>query len=152
MKRACMQIPLHVMSLMAYTPTTEFHHPMTAVQSINIAGAVSGLPNDVISGAANYFTYKAFDLHLWQGVAEHVRLFRKHLGLPEYPSDTNAPAHALHNLRIPVSYLWSPSLRPKPRDWGSHVQVRCGVEAIGIVLCMVVTKRRSGRALVTIRN
>jgi sterol 3beta-glucosyltransferase len=119
-----MQIPLHVMSLMPVTPTTEFHHPMAAVKSINMDGSISGLPGDVLSGAANYFSYKAFDLHLWQGVSEHISAFRKHLQLPPYPQDTNDPAHALQNLRIPVSYLWSPSLLPKPKDWGSHVQVR----------------------------
>jgi hypothetical protein len=120
---ACVQIPLHLMSLMAATPTTEFHHPMSVVTSINMDGNISGLPNDLISGAANYFSYKAFDLHVWQGIADHIKAFRKHLKLPAYPEDTNDPAHALQNLRIPVSYLWSPSLLNKPKDWGSHVQV-----------------------------
>lgn len=32
-------MPLHIMGTMPWTPTKSFPHPMTVVQSINVAGA-----------------------------------------------------------------------------------------------------------------
>lgn len=31
----------------------------------------------------------------------------------------------VHTLRVPYTYCWSPSLIPKPKDWGTHIDV-CG--------------------------
>jgi hypothetical protein len=33
------QVPLHIMFTMPWTPTKQFPHPMAVVQSINVAGA-----------------------------------------------------------------------------------------------------------------
>jgi len=29
----------------------------------------------------------------------------------------------LHRLKIPHTYCWSPSLIPKPKDWGAHISI-----------------------------
>jgi sterol 3beta-glucosyltransferase len=117
------QVPVHVMFTMPWTPTKEFPHPMAVVQSTNVAGSISALPSTFISGAANWFSYAAMDLYLWAGVSSIIDAFRRHLGLRPYPSTSAAPAHAPHALRLPVTYLWSPSLQPKPVDWGPHTEV-----------------------------
>lgn len=118
------QVPVHVMFTMPWTPTKEFPHPMAVVQSINVAGALSALPNDYISGAANWFSYRAMDLYFWAGLSSIMAAFRKSLGLPAYSMLGANPAHALSGLRLPVTYLWSPALQEKPGDWGDHVAVR----------------------------
>lgn len=117
------QVPVHVMFTMPWTPTKEFPHPMAVVQSINVAGALSALPNEYISGAANWFSYRAMDLYCWAGISGIMDAFRKSLGLPGYSMLGGSPAHALAGLRLPVTYLWSPALQPKPEDWGEHVAV-----------------------------
>jgi UDP:flavonoid glycosyltransferase YjiC (YdhE family) len=120
----CMQVPLHLVSQLPVTPTALFPHPMATVKSINVGSLISSLPSELISGAANFYSYKAFDLYLWAAMKHHVDAFRNHLGLPAYPPDALTPAHALHGLRLPISYLWSPVVLPRPSDWGNHVQVR----------------------------
>lgn len=44
------------------------------------------------------------------------------LGLEKAPTLGGA-AMSLHNLRVPFTYCWSPSLAPKPADWGPHIDV-----------------------------
>jgi hypothetical protein len=58
------------------------------------------------------------------GCAGIVEDFRKHLGLPPYPIASAGPAHTIALLRLPFTYLWSPSLQRKPTDWGAHIDVR----------------------------
>lgn len=97
---------------------------MAVVQSINVAGAISSLPNEYISGAANWFSYRAMDLYFWTGTAGIMDSFRKKLGLPSYPKLSAEPAHAVAGLQLPVTYLWSPVLQEKPADWGAHIAVQ----------------------------
>lgn len=125
-----MQVPVHIMFTMPWTPTKEFPHPMAVVQSINVAGAISALPNEYISGAANWFSYRAMDLYFWTGTAGILDAFRKSLGLPSYAKLSAEPAHMMEALKLPVTYLWSPVLQEKPKDWGSHVAVRARLPAI----------------------
>lgn len=45
--------------------------------------------------------------------------WRGELGLEELPF-TEGPLLA-ETLQVPFTYCWSPSLVPKPKDWGQHI-------------------------------
>ncbi|XP_044715403.1 sterol 3-beta-glucosyltransferase UGT80A2 [Hirsutella rhossiliensis] len=87
-------IPLHMMFTMPWSPTRAFPHPLANVQSSN---ADDGL-GDVI----NRFREKALDLpplsFIW------------------------APG-LLTRLKVPYTYCWSPTLIPKPNDWGKNIDI-----------------------------
>lgn len=58
----------------------------------------------------------------WQGLGDLVNNFRvKTLGL-EPVSTLWAPGQ-LYRLKVPYTYLWSPSLVPKPKDWGPEIDI-----------------------------
>ena len=52
-----------------------------------------------------------------------INKFRGELGLEELPF-TEGPLLA-ETLRVPFTYCWSPSLVPKPKDWGQHIGKCC---------------------------
>ena len=33
------------------------------------------------------------------------------------------PATVVSDMKVPMSFMWSPSLCPKPSDWGDHISV-----------------------------
>ncbi|CAH0031058.1 unnamed protein product [Clonostachys rhizophaga] len=104
-------IPLHLMFTMPWTSTKEFAHPLA-----NITAA------DLDSRKANYASYAAIELLTWQGLGDLVNDWRvSSLGLEPVPG---MEGHRLAEaLEIPFTYCWSPSLVPKPSDWGSHINV-----------------------------
>ncbi len=58
----------------------------------------------------------------WQGLGDLVNNFRvKTLGL-EPVSTLWAPGQ-LYRLKVPYTYLWSPGLVPKPKDWGPEIDI-----------------------------
>ncbi|KAI7556492.1 glycosyltransferase family 1 protein [Hortaea werneckii] len=58
----------------------------------------------------------------WQGLGDIVNRFRERtLGL-EPVSSLWAPG-ALYRMKVPYTYLWSPSLVPKPNDWGPEIDI-----------------------------
>lgn len=58
----------------------------------------------------------------WQGLGDLVNNFRiKTLGL-EPVSTLWAPGQ-LYRLKVPYTYMWSPSLVPKPKDWGPEIDI-----------------------------
>ncbi|CAG9988061.1 unnamed protein product [Clonostachys byssicola] len=104
-------IPLHLMFTMPWTSTKEFAHPLA-----NITAA------DLDSRKVNYASYAAIELLTWQGLGDLVNDWRvSSLGLEPVPG---MEGHRLAEaLEIPFTYCWSPSLVPKPSDWGSHINV-----------------------------
>lgn len=104
-------IPLHLMFTFPYTPTQEFPHPLA---SINIS--------NVDPGYINFMSYPLVEMMTWQGLGDLVNNFRvRTLGL-EPVSTLWAPGQ-LYRLKVPYTYLWSPTLVPKPDDWGPEVDV-----------------------------
>ncbi|KAF2862120.1 glycosyltransferase family 1 protein [Piedraia hortae CBS 480.64] len=104
-------IPLHIMFTMPYSPTQEFPHPLANIQSSNADPHLT-----------NYISYGLVDMLTWQGLGDVVNTFRtRTLGL-EPLSLMWAPG-ILQKLRIPHTYCWSPSLIPKPKDWGPQISV-----------------------------
>ncbi|KAF2814137.1 UDP-Glycosyltransferase/glycogen phosphorylase [Mytilinidion resinicola] len=104
-------IPLHLMFTMPWSPTHDFPHPLANIKSSNATGSMT-----------NEMSYTLVDMMTWQGLGDITNKFRKEtLGLGEI---TQAAATTmLHRLRIPYTYCWSPALIPKPKDWGSHIDI-----------------------------
>ncbi|KAK5714224.1 hypothetical protein LTR17_017306 [Elasticomyces elasticus] len=70
----------------------------------------------------NFMSYGLVEMMTWQGLGDIVNRFRERtLGL-EPVSSLWAPG-ALFRMQVPYTYLWSPSLVPKPKDWGPEIEI-----------------------------
>jgi UDP:flavonoid glycosyltransferase YjiC (YdhE family) len=106
-----LSIPLHLVFTFPYSPTQAFPHPLANIKSSNVDQRYT-----------NFMSYPLVDLMVWQGLGDLVNRFRvQTLGL-EPVSTLWAPGQ-LSRLRVPMTYLWSPSLVPKPHDWGPEIDI-----------------------------
>ncbi|KAK5267296.1 hypothetical protein LTR99_006483 [Exophiala xenobiotica] len=106
-----LSIPLHLVFTFPYSPTQAFPHPLANIKSTNVDQSY-----------VNFMSYPLVDLMTWQGLGDLVNRFRvKTLGL-EPVSTLWAPGQ-LSRLRVPMTYLWSPGLVPKPADWGPEIDI-----------------------------
>ncbi|POS86223.1 hypothetical protein EPUL_000395, partial [Erysiphe pulchra] len=104
-------IPLHLMFTFPYTPTQAFPHPLANIKISNVD-----------PGYTNFISYPLVEMMTWQGLGDLVNNFRvKSLGL-EPVSTLWAPGQ-LYRLKVPYTYLWSPTLVPKPEDWGPEINI-----------------------------
>lgn len=104
-------IPLHLVFTFPYTPTTSFPHPLANIKASNVDREYT-----------NYMSYPLVELMQWQGLGDIVNRFRvKTLGLE--PLSTLWAPGQLTRMRVPMTYLWSPGLVPKPEDWGPEVDI-----------------------------
>ena len=106
-------IPLHMMFTFPYSPTTQFPHPLA-----NIKMRKSNVDENYV----NFMSYSLVELLTWQGLGDIVNKFRENTLKLEPVSSLWAPG-ALYRMKVPYTYLWSPSLVPKPRDWGPEIDV-----------------------------
>lgn len=106
-------VPLHIMFTFPYSPTQAFPHPLA-----NIRAQKSNVdPNYV-----NFMSYALVEMMTWQGLGDLINRFRvKTLGL-EPVSSLWAPG-ALNRMKVPFTYLWSPGLAAKPKDWGPEIDI-----------------------------
>ncbi|CAF0850394.1 unnamed protein product [Adineta steineri] len=106
-----LQIPLHMMFTMPWSPTTAFPHPLCNID--NTKG-----PSDKV----NFYSYDVFEMLTWSGMGDLVNNFRtKILGLE--PLNNRQAIRALVDEQVPHTYCWSPFIVPKPNDWGPHIDV-----------------------------
>jgi UDP:flavonoid glycosyltransferase YjiC (YdhE family) len=106
-------IPLHMMFTFPYSPTQAFPHPLA-----NIKPQKSNVNESYI----NFMSYPLVEMMTFQGLGDLVNNFReKTLGL-EPVSQIWAPG-ALYRMKVPYTYMWSPSLVPKPKDWGPEIDI-----------------------------
>ena len=104
-------IPLHLMFTFPTTPTQQFPHPLANVKKSNVE-----------ANYTNFMSYPLVEMMTWQGLGDLVNRFRvKSLGLE--PMSTLWAPGQLFRLRVPYTYLWSPDLIPKPKDWGPEINV-----------------------------
>ncbi|KAF7862026.1 hypothetical protein EAF04_007906 [Stromatinia cepivora] len=104
-------VPLHLMFTFPYTPTQAFPHPLANIKKTNVD-----------PGYTNFMSYPLVEMMTWQGLGDLVNNFRvKTLGL-EPVSTLWAPGQ-LYRLKVPYTYLWSPGLVPKPKDWGPEIDI-----------------------------
>lgn len=106
-------IPLHMMFTFPYSPTQQFPHPLANIN-----------PNksNVEESYVNFMSYPMVEMMTFQGLGDLINAFRvKRLGL-ELVSSLWAPG-ALYRMKVPYTYMWSPSLVPKPKDWGPEIDI-----------------------------
>ncbi len=104
-------IRLHLMFTFPFSPTQAFPHPLANIKKSNVD-----------SNYTNFMSYPLVEMMTWQGLGDLVNRFRvKTLGL-EPVSTLWAPGQ-LFRLKVPYTYMWSPSLIPKPSDWGEEIDI-----------------------------
>ncbi|KAL9065537.1 MAG: hypothetical protein Q9157_007446, partial [Trypethelium eluteriae] len=104
-------VPLHIMFTFPYSPTTAFPHPMANIKKGNVD-----------ANYTNFMSYPLVELMTWQGLGDLVNRFRTDtLGLD--PVSTVWAPGQLYRFKVPHTYLWSPSLVPKPADWGPEIEI-----------------------------
>lgn len=106
-----LSIPLHLVFTFPYSPTQAFPHPLANIKASNVDQSYT-----------NFMSYPLVDLMTWQGLGDLVNRFRvQTLGLE--PLSTLWAPGQLSRLKVPMTYLWSPGLVPKPRDWGPEIDI-----------------------------
>ncbi|KAJ5766124.1 uncharacterized protein N7511_003740 [Penicillium nucicola] len=106
-------IPLHMMFTMPWSPTQSFSHPLAVLNQSSCKPTV-----------ANFVSYAVVDMMIWEGLGDIVNSWRKKaLALDEL--DTITAPSLIHRLQVSYSYLWSPALLPKPKDWPENIDI-CG--------------------------
>eukprot|EP00899_Mesostigma_viride_P020931 jgi/Mesvir1/2883/Mv13959-RA.2 len=104
-------VPLHMFFTMPWSPTRAFPHPLARMSNAK--------PHRY----ENRVSYFAVDSLVYNGVADMLNRFREEtLALPKIRLGEGA-ASLLHSHRVPFAYCWSPTLVPRPSDWGSHIDV-----------------------------
>lgn len=71
---------------------------------------------------ANFMSYPLVDMMTWQGLGDLVNRFRVKTLCLDPVSTIWAPGQ-LYRLKVPYSYMWSPKLCPKPKDWGPEIDI-----------------------------
>ncbi|KAI0377882.1 hypothetical protein F5Y04DRAFT_171166 [Hypomontagnella monticulosa] len=106
-----LNIPLHLVFTMPWSPTHTFHHPLASMQY-----------GQTEIGVANYLSFMMMELLTWQGLGDVINKFRTRT-LRLDPISPLWGHQLLSRLRVPFTYLWSESLIPKPQDWGPHIRI-----------------------------
>ncbi|CAF3102495.1 unnamed protein product, partial [Rotaria sp. Silwood2] len=106
-----LQIPLHMIFTMPWSPTSAFPHPFVKVD------------HDLGSTEKrNLLSYSVVEMLTWSGMHDLINEFRKEsLGLS--PLHTRQAVRLMIDEHVPHTYCWSPSLVPKPADWPSHIDI-----------------------------
>ncbi|KAJ5620027.1 UDP-glucose-sterol transferase [Penicillium lagena] len=108
-------VSLNMMFTMPWSPTQSFPHPLANVRSQSTKPSV-----------ANFASYGIVEVMMWEGLGDLINGCRKKdLGLD--PLDAIRAPSMIHHLRVPFTYLWSPSLLPKPHDWPGNIDL-CGFQ------------------------
>ncbi|KAJ9109077.1 hypothetical protein QFC21_000405 [Naganishia friedmannii] len=102
-------LPLMLSFTMAWSPTSQWAHPLVNIQKTNASTQLS-----------NYLSFGLADLMTWQGLGSVINKFRKRtLGIEKLSNREGAGL--ADRLKIPFMYCWSPSVIPKPEDWKEHI-------------------------------
>lgn len=96
---------------MPWSPTRAFPHPLADIQSSNA--------DEVMT---KYMTYTLVEMMTWQGLGDVINRFREK-ALDLAPLSLIWAPGLLNRLKVPYTYCWSPSLIPKPNDWGNNIDI-----------------------------
>eukprot|EP00897_Mesotaenium_endlicherianum_P000869 jgi/Mesen1/10783/ME000091S10300 len=99
-------IHLHLVFTMPWSPTREYPHPFAPL-----------MLNYKKKNVLNLWSHYLMETFITYGVIDIIN------ELDPLAPLGDGPAGVLHRLRVPFSYAWSPSLTPKPSDWGEHIDV-----------------------------
>ncbi|KAF2635712.1 UDP-Glycosyltransferase/glycogen phosphorylase [Massarina eburnea CBS 473.64] len=104
-------VPLHMMFTFPYSPTTQFPHPLANIKTSNVDAPYT-----------NFMSYPLVEMMTWQGLGDLINRFRVKTLCLEEVSTLWAPGQ-LYRLKVPYTYMWSPGLVPKPKDWGNEIEI-----------------------------
>ncbi|KAF1829068.1 UDP-Glycosyltransferase/glycogen phosphorylase [Decorospora gaudefroyi] len=104
-------VPLHMMFTFPYTPTSHFPHPLANIKASNVEPTYS-----------NFMSYPLVEMMMWQGLGDLINRFRTQVLHLEEVSRLWAPGQ-LYRMKVPYTYMWSPGLIPKPKDWGPEIDI-----------------------------
>ena len=80
------------------------------------------MPALPLGGWYNRFTYTMFEWFTWTFLKRPINKWRQQkLGLPPFAG--RGPFTALRDQQVPTFYALSPTVLPKPPEWGDHVHV-----------------------------
>jgi sterol 3beta-glucosyltransferase len=81
-----------------------------------------GMPVLPLGGWYNLFTYRFIEKLVWSALRGRINAWRRDtLGLP--PFTGKGPFTAVRESGVPTLYGFSPTVLPKPREWGENVHV-----------------------------
>lgn len=100
-----LKLPLHVFFTMPWTPTSDFPHPLAHVKH----------------QMGYRLSYNIVDTLIWLGIRDIIKSFRKKKLKLRRISYLSGHYNSLPE--VPYGYIWSPHLIPKPKDWGSKIDV-----------------------------
>ena len=99
-----------------------FLQPLTRTRAFPTAGLPAALPLGRFGAAFNWATHVVAEQLMWQPVRGRVNRWRSTtLGLAPLP--IAGPLRVMERQRVPILYGFSPSVLPKPADWGDWVDV-----------------------------
>ncbi|KAL5418411.1 hypothetical protein PMIN03_001127 [Paraphaeosphaeria minitans] len=104
-------VPLHMMFTFPYTPTVQFPHPLANIQNSNVD-----------TKYINFMSYPLVEMMTWQGLGDLINRFRSRTLHLDEVSTLWAPGQ-LFRMKVPYTYMWSPGLVPKPKDWGPEIDI-----------------------------
>ncbi|GLT32123.1 hypothetical protein SLA2020_068110 [Shorea laevis] len=100
-----LRVPIHIFFTMPWTPTYEFPHPLARVPQ----------------SAGYWLSYIIVELLTWWSIRGYINDFRKRkLKLAPIAYFSTYRGSLSH---LPMGYMWSPNLVPKPKDWSPLVDV-----------------------------
>lgn len=103
--------PLHMTFTMPWSPTTAFSHPLATLKCSREDQRV-----------ANFLSFHGMELLTTEGLIDLVNDFRENT-LALDPIHAAWGYRLMPQLKVPFLYTWSPALIPKPKDWGSHIDI-----------------------------
>lgn len=80
-----------------------------------------GFPDIPLGKAYNRFTFKAMEHIIWGASGKGVNKWRKEYNLS--PITAKEYFDYMHKAQIPTICAFSPSIFPKPKDWGQHIEI-----------------------------
>eukprot|EP00798_Chlamydomonas_sp_ICE-L_P018660 gene18660-25177_t len=108
--------PLHIIFTMPWSPTKAFPSPFARIKTV-----ISDT-NSRAREIMNWLSYFAMEDLAWLGMSGMVKDFRQRvLGIKTWNKEHTS--HALHHSKVPFTYIWSPSLVSRPKDWPSYCEV-----------------------------
>uniref|UniRef100_A0A7S4DUG1 Glycosyltransferase family 28 N-terminal domain-containing protein n=3 Tax=Lotharella globosa TaxID=91324 RepID=A0A7S4DUG1_9EUKA len=139
-----MGVPVHMFFTMPWSPTSQFPHPLGGVAYKELTGKDKkkfeaspdkGDVKDMDSflenfqkiqatkskkSDANSYSYKSVDWLMHMGMGELLQKFRVKHNLTKTWKEG---ADIVNSRGLPFAYIWSPSLIPKPEDWGANIDI-----------------------------
>ena len=112
----------HVAERLGVPRAAAFLQPVTRTRAFPTIGLPAALPLGRFGAAFNWATHVVAEQLMWQPVRSRVNRWRSAtLGLPALSLE--GPFRAMERQRVPVLYGFSPTVVPKPADWGDWVDV-----------------------------